>query len=84
MTKLTINEVCKLTTMYRQGYYSVPELAKQFNTDIDTVIQIGRGGKSTVYDWNGKALFSGWHIDCEKYCDEHPKKWGSLISHSIE
>jgi hypothetical protein len=83
MTHLTINQVCELTTQYRQGV-CVPELAKKFNTDYETVIKFGRGGKSTVFDRDGKVLFTGYKIDCEEYCDKHPKKWGSMTSRTID
>ena len=83
MTHLTINQVCELTSLYRQGV-TVPELATKFKTDYETVIKLGRGGKSTVFDRNGKALFSGYKIDCEEYCDKNPTKWGSMISRTID
>ncbi len=83
MTHLTINQVCELTALYRQGE-TVPNLAKKFNTDYETVIKLGRGGKATVYDFEGKPIFTGYKIDCEEYCEKHPKKWGSVITRPID
>jgi hypothetical protein len=83
MTHLTINQVCKLTTLYRQGV-CVPDLAKQFNTDYETVVKLGRGGRATVFDRDGKAIFTGYQIDCDEYCSANPKKWGSVISRTID
>lgn len=76
MTHLTVNQVCELQTRYRRGE-TVPELAKKFNVDYKTVIDIGRGGRATVYDFNGKPIFTGYDIECEEFCDKNPKKWGS-------
>jgi hypothetical protein len=83
MTRLTINQICELTTLYRRGD-TVPELAKKFNIDYETVIKLGRGGKGTVYDFNGKPIFTGYHIDCEEYCAKNPKKWGSMTVRGID
>ena len=55
MTHLTINQVCELTALYRKGV-TVPELAKKFNADYETVIKLGRGGRATVYDFDGNVL----------------------------
>jgi hypothetical protein len=83
MLDLTINQICELTTLYRRGE-TVPVLAKKFNVDYETVIKLGRGGKATVYDLNGKPIFTGYDIDCEEYCDKNPTKWGSKITRAID
>jgi len=83
MTHLTINQICELTNLYRQGV-CIPELAIKFNINYETVVKLGRGGKSTVFDRDGKAIFTGYQIDCDDYCEKHPKKWGSVISRAID
>lgn len=83
MTHLTINQVCELTALYRKGV-TVPELAKKFNADYETVIKLGRGGRATVYDFEGKPIFNGYVIECHEYCEKHPKKWGSMQTHGGE
>jgi hypothetical protein len=76
--KLSINQFCELSSLYRQGV-TVPELATKFNVDYKTVVDIGRGSRSTVYNKNGKAIFNGWAIEADEFCDNH--KWSYVIRH---
>jgi hypothetical protein len=76
--KLSYNEVYQIQTMYRQGE-PVFNIVNKYNAELKTVIDIGRGCRTTVYNKNGKAIFNGWAIEADEFCEKH--KWFYKIGH---
>ena len=76
--KLSYNEVFEIQSLYRKGE-PVFNIVNKYNATIDTVVNIGRGCKTTVYNKDGKAIFNGWAIDADKFCEDN--KWSYKLAH---
>lgn len=75
--KLSYKEVAEIAQLYRQGS-PVFDLVNKYNVELKTVIDIGRGMKTTVYNKNGKAIFNGWAIEADEFCEKN--KWSYKIA----
>lgn len=76
--KLSYNEVYEITKLYRQGE-PLFNIVNKYNAELKTVIDIGRGCRTTVYSADGKAIFNGWAIEADEFCEKH--KWSYKVGH---
>ena len=57
--KLSYKEVYEIQTLYRKGE-PVFNIVNKYNATLDTVVDIGRGMRTTVFNKTGKPIFNGW------------------------
>jgi len=76
--KLSYKEVYEIQSLYRKGE-PVFNIVNKYNATLNTVIDIGRGMRTTVYNKTGKAIFNGWAIEADEFCEKH--KWSYKIAH---
>jgi hypothetical protein len=76
--KLSYKEVYEIQTLYRKGE-PVFNIVNKYNATLDTVVDIGRGMRTTVYNKTGKPIFNGWAIESDEFCEKH--KWSYKIAH---
>jgi hypothetical protein len=76
--KLNYTEILQIQDMYRQGS-PVFDIVNKYNVELKTVVDIGRGMRTTVYNKNGKAIFNGWAIEADEFCEKN--KWSYKVAH---
>jgi hypothetical protein len=75
--KLSYTEVYQIGCLYRAGE-PVSSIANKFNAAVDTIVDIGRGMRTTVYNVEGKPIFSGFAIEADAFCEKN--KWSYKIA----